>query len=36
MLLIENSRILNELDADQRETLGNIGFTEAFDAKDPA
>jgi quercetin dioxygenase-like cupin family protein len=36
MLLIENSRILNELDADQRETLGNIGFTEAFGAKDPA
>jgi mannose-6-phosphate isomerase-like protein (cupin superfamily) len=33
MLIIENSRLLNGLDADQRESLGNVSFAEAFAKK---
>lgn len=30
MVIIENSRVLNALDADRRESLGSITFAEAF------
>lgn len=30
MLIIENSRVLNALDADRRESLGSVSYSEAF------
>lgn len=30
MIIVENSRVLNALDANQRESLGNVSFAEHF------
>jgi gentisate 1,2-dioxygenase len=32
MLIVENSRILDAMDANQRESLGNVSFSEHFGA----
>ncbi len=35
MIIVENSRVLDALDAGMRESLGNVSFAEAFGAPEP-